>query len=216
MRLNRPGNFQFVLLASCCLLAHFASALPSDKGQAIHFAAQKATLDQKNGVTTYTGNVEISQGTLLVKADKVTAHFNAETQKLERIHAEGSPARYQQQPEPDQGVMVIEANTVTALFDIDTQRIEKIQAEGSPARYQQQPSLDKGVISANANSISYIPTTEQLLLLDNASLEQDGASMSANKIVYDILKEVMQAAGDSNSEQERIEIVIPPQPDTQD
>lgn len=216
MRPNTPGNVKFLLLVVLCLLVNLANALPSDKGQAIHFAARQATLDQKNGITTYTGDVEISQGTLLVKADKVTAHFNAETQKLERIHAEGSPARYQQQPEPDKGVMVIEAKTVTALFDTETQRIEKIQAEGSPARYQQQPSLDKGVISANANSISYTPRTEQLLLLDNASLEQDGASMSANTIVYDILKQVMQAAGDSNSEQERIEIVIPPQPDTQD
>lgn len=216
MHLNICSSYIFAALFAGYLASNPAHALSSDKEQAIHFAARQATLDQKNGITTYTGDVEISQGTLRVKADRVTAHFNAETQKLEKIHAEGSPARYEQQPDANQGTMVIEARTVTALFENSTQRVEKIQAEGSPARYQQQPSLDKGVISANANNISYTPRTEQLLLLENASLEQDGASMSANRIVYDILKEVMQAAGDSNSDQQRIEIIIPPQLDLQD
>lgn len=215
MRPNPQKFFTLVAVISAGFISSVSWAVPADKSQALQFAAQRATLDMKRGVTTYSGDVQISQGTMLVKADVVTAHFDPATQKIERIHAQGSPALYQQQPDIDKGVMVIEAKTVTALFDITTQRVEKIQAEGSPARYQQQPSLDKGVITANANSISYTPIDEQLLLMENASLEQDGASMSASKIVYDIRAEVMQAAGDENAQQ-RIEIVIPPQPDTQD
>lgn len=189
-----------------------AAALPTDRAQPIHIAAQQATLDQRKGVTTYTGDVQFTQGSMVVKADIITAHFNAETQKIERIHAVGKPALYQQQPELDKGVMVIEANTVTALFDSATQRVEKIEAEGAPAHYRHQPSLDKGIINARANNISYTLGDQQLLLLNNASLEQDGASMSANRIVYDTLREVMQAAGDTSTRQQRIEIVIPPQP----
>jgi lipopolysaccharide export system protein LptA len=215
MRLKPHNIFSLATMISAGFIASVCYALPADKSEALQFAAQRATLDMKRGVTTYSGDVQISQGTMQVKADVVTAHFDPVTQKIERIHAEGSPALYQQQPDIDKGVMVIEAKTVTALFNAATQQVEKIQAEGSPARYQQQPSLDKGVITANANSISYTPIDEQLLLMENASLEQDGASMSASKIVYDIRAEVMQAAGDDNA-QERIEIVIPPQPDSQD
>lgn len=215
MRLNAQRFCKFLALISAGLVPSLSYALPEDKAQALQFAAQRATLDMKQGITTYSGDVQISQGTMLVKADVVTAHFNPVTQKIEKINAQGSPAMYQQQPDLDKGVMVIEAKTVTALFDAGTQRVEKIQAEGSPATYRQQPSLDKGVISANANSISYTPIDERLLLLDNASLEQDGASMSASRIVYDIRAEVMQAAGDDGN-QERIEIVIPPQLDLKD
>ena len=196
MRLNAQRFCKLFALISAGLTPSLSYALPEDKAQALQFAAQRATLDMKQGITTYSGDVQISQGSMLVKADVVTAHFNPVTQKIEKIHAQGSPAFYQQQPDLDKGVMVIEAKTVTALFDTGTQRVEKIQAEGSPATYRQQPSLDKGVISANANSISYTPSDERLLLLDNASLEQDGASMSASRIVYDIRAEVMQAAGD--------------------
>lgn len=193
------------------LLPLAASALPSDKEQEIRIAANTATLDQKKGVTIYSGDVQFSQGSLVLKADTVTAHFDAETQKIEKIEAHGSPARYEQQPEINKGVMVIEASSVTALFDGDTQKIGKIEAKGSPARFEQQPSLEKGVITAQANTINYLPDAQRLLLVTNASLEQDGASMNANEIVYDLLKEVMQAAGDARSEQQRIEIIIPPQ-----
>lgn len=213
MHLNIP---HLLLAAAITLLAGMVNALPTDKNQQIHIAAQRATLDQKQGVTIYSGDVQFSQGSMLVKADKVIAHFNAQTQKIEKIQAVGSPARYQQQPEPNKGTMVIEAKSVTALFDASTQKVSKVQADGAPARYQHQPSLKKGVISAQANSISYTPTDERLLLLDGASLEQDGASMSANQIVYDIRKEMMRALGDDNSEQQRIEIIIPPQTEAKD
>lgn len=201
---------QLMLVAAGLLLSVSALGLPTDKAQPIHIAAQTATLDQKKGVTIYSGDVQFTQGTMLVKADVVTAHFNAQTQKIEKIHAQGSPARYQQQPEINKGIMVIEARSVTALFDAGTQKVEKIEAEGNPASFKQQPSLEKGVITAQAHNISYMPVDQRLLLLTNASLEQDGASMNANKIVYDLLNEIMQAAGDTQSNQQRIEIIIPP------
>lgn len=205
-----PLDSRLLITSVAIILALPCNALPTDKSQNIHIAAQKAVLDQKKGITTYSGDVQFSQGSMVLKADTVTAHFNAQTQKIERIHARGAPARYQQQPDIDKGVMVIEAHNVVARFDTHTQRIEKVEAEGQPARFQQQPSLEKGVITAQAQSISYTPGNQLLLLLNDASLEQDGASMSANRIVYDILKEVMQAAGENGSGQQRIEIVIPP------
>ncbi len=203
----RPHSLWLICL---WLLSSQGQALPNDRDQPIRIAAQQAILDQRQGITIYSGDVQFSQGSMLVKADRVTAHFNAESQKIEKIHAEGSPALYQQRTDDDTGEMRIEANSVTALFNSTTQRINAIDAAGSPALYQQKPAADKGVISARANNIRYTPNDERLLLLDNASLEQDGASMSASRIVYDIREEVMQAAGQGDSGQERIEIIIPP------
>jgi lipopolysaccharide export system protein LptA len=192
------------------LLCSQGQALPNDRDQPIRIAAQEAVLDQRQGVTIYSGDVQFSQGSMLVKADRVTAHFNPESQKIEKIHAEGSPALYQQSTDDAAGEMRIEATSVTAQFNSATQRISAIDAAGSPALYQQKPASDKGVISARANNIRYTPSEEQLLLLENASLEQDGASMSASRIVYNIRDEVMQAAGQGDSGRERIEIIIPP------
>jgi lipopolysaccharide export system protein LptA len=199
------------LFLTLAFSAQTAYALPSDKEQEIRIAANTATLDQRKGVTIYSGDVQFSQGSLLLKADTVIAHFNADTQKIEKIEAHGAPAHYQQQPEVNKGVMVIEAKSVIALFDNDTQKIGKIEAQGSPARFEQQPSLDKGVITAKADNINYLPDHQRLLLVSNASLEQDGAFMNATEITYDLLKEVMQAAGNPQSDQQRIEIIIPPQ-----
>ena len=41
-----------------------ANALPSDANQPIRLLADKATYSEKSGVTSYAGNVTITQGTL--------------------------------------------------------------------------------------------------------------------------------------------------------
>ena len=41
-----------------------ALALPSDRSQPISLVADKATYNDKTGITTYTGNVVIEQGTM--------------------------------------------------------------------------------------------------------------------------------------------------------
>jgi len=218
MRLN-PARLLIATLLSCSLIAGSHAALAADENQLIRIAAEKATLDQKQGITTYTGDVQFTQGSMSIKADVVIAHFNPVTQKLDRIHAKGSPARYELQATSEKGLMLIEATEVNATFEADSQRIRTINAKGSPAIYQQQPTPDKGVISARALSITYTPFNQNLALDEQASLEQDGASMSGSHITYDLTKEVMQAAGgDSSSETEpkRIEIIIPPQTIRQD
>lgn len=202
------------LVTALCLVLFGtgAQALPSDDAQEIRIQAEYATLDQKQGVTTYSGDVRFSQGSMSINADKVIFHFDTETQKIEKIYATGAPVLYQMQPTADKGLMRIEAEEVTAVFDGSTQRrISSVNARGGPALYQQQPTPDKGIISARARSITYTPGNQNLALEEQASLEQDGASMSGTRIVYDLNKEVMQAAGGDSEEQKRIEIIIPPQ-----
>ncbi len=85
-------------------------------------------------------------------------------------------------------------------------------ATGSPARFQQQPEKDQGVVIAAAKQITYTPNNEHLVLIEDASVEQNGAVMSGPHIDYDLVKEVMKAAGNNGAsgDGQRIEIVIPP------
>jgi|SRR5690554_2936474 lipopolysaccharide transport periplasmic protein LptA len=169
------GSYLFLLLCTFWLPTA-AHALPSDKEQPIHISANSAQLDRKQRTATYTGDVKLKQGTLEISADRITIHTN------------------------------------------NNDKVEKMEAHGSPARYQQKPAENQATITAQANSIRYTLTNEHLLLLENAFLEQEnGASISGNRIDYDIRKEIMKAAGKKDAQQpQRIEIVIPPQTINQD
>lgn len=172
-----PVNFRFTLapfaLVMAALFAGYSTvtlALPSDKNETIRGSADNLTVDQKNGVATYTGSVKIQQGSLVITANSIVIHTN-----------------------PDSSV-------------------EKMIATGSPARFQQQPEKDQGVVTAAAKQITYTPNNEHLLLVEDASVEQNGAVMSGPHIDYDLVKEVMKAAGNNGASGngQRIEIVIPP------
>lgn len=160
-------------LALAMLITSFSAAtyaLPTDKTETIRGSADNLTVDQKNGVATYTGSVKIAQGSLMISADSIVIHTNADSS------------------------------------------VEKMIATGSPARFQQQPEKDQGVVTAAAKQITYTPNNEHLLLVEEASVEQNGAVMSGPHIDYDLVKEVMKAAGNNTASGggQRIEIVIPP------
>lgn len=171
------AKFRFIMPTFALVIAVFIAgysatslALPSDKNETIRGSADNLTVDQKNGVATYTGSVKIEQGSLMISADSIVIHTNADSS------------------------------------------VEKMIATGNPARFQQQPEKDQGVVTAAAKQITYTPNNERLVLIENASVEQNGAVMSGPHIDYDLLKEVMKAAGKNGTSGngQRIEIVIPP------
>src|SRR6187431_404947 len=164
--------FALVLAVLIASYSAVSQALPSDKNETIRGSADNLTVDQKNGVATYTGAVKIEQGSLMISADSIVIHTNADS------------------------------------------TVEKMIATGNPARFQQQPEKDQGVVTASAKQITYTPNNERLVLVENASVEQNGAVMSGPHIDYDLLKEVMKAAGKNGTpgNGQRIEIVIPPKP----
>lgn len=113
-----------------------------------------------------------------------------------------------------QGSLMITADSIVIRTNPDSS-VEKMIATGSPARFQQQPAKDQGVVTAAAKQITYTPSNEHLLLVEDASVEQNGAVMSGPHIDYDLVKEVMKAAGNNGAagDGQRIEIVIPPKSD---
>lgn len=91
-------------------LAAAVGALPDDSQQPIRISADQALRDDRKGITVYTGNVRMQQGSLQIEADKITLHHRQD--QPDRIVARGTPARMQQQPEIDQEPVRAAARTI--------------------------------------------------------------------------------------------------------
>jgi len=105
-----------VIAAACVLTIAIGTtvsthALDSDRDQPVHIEADKATYNQQTGVTVYTGNVIVTQGTIRLQADTVTANLD-QAHSLKDVTANGKPAKFQQKVQPDKGIVYGEGNTV--------------------------------------------------------------------------------------------------------
>ncbi len=158
-------NF-IMLFATSLMFCLQSQALPSDRLQPIEIESDRAERNEKLGRTIYAGGVVITQGTIQIKADKVT---------------------------------------VTNVGN----KVARIVCVGKPAHYQQQPATDQGLIFARASTIEYLLDKNQISLIKNASLEQNGSTISGELIEYDLPKELVKAQGDLTGKQ-RIQMVIPP------
>jgi len=93
------------------LCAVFTQALPEDRDLPMRITADKAERDDISGVTIYTGNVVLIQGTLKLESEKLTI-YHAEEEPSEII-AEGNPAKMEQRPEVDKAIMYARAQVIT-------------------------------------------------------------------------------------------------------
>ena len=94
-----------------------AWALPSDRNQQITLLADRATFSEKTGVTTYTGNVVIEQGTMKLQANSIVANLNSR-KEISTITANGSPARFQQKLEANKGLAKGQAQKLSIMLKL--------------------------------------------------------------------------------------------------
>lgn len=94
-----------------CAFSAMSFALPSDRNQPISLLADRATYNDKTGITTYTGNVVIEQGSMKINAASIVANLNANKQ-ISTVTASGSPAKFQQQLETNRGIARGEAQKI--------------------------------------------------------------------------------------------------------
>lgn len=106
-----------------------------------------------------------------------------------------------------QGSMRINADKIVIYNTKD--KVTKIIARGKPAAYQQKPNATEGKVIARANVLEYQIDKETLRLLEGASLQQEGTSLSGNTIEYDVRRSVVKAGSDAKQNQ-RVRMVIPP------
>src|SRR5690606_12777812 len=67
-----------------------------NRDQPIRVVSDRAELDEQKGVSTYTGNVVITQGLTRLDADKVVIH-SSEAGQISKLIATGKQAHYQEQ-----------------------------------------------------------------------------------------------------------------------
>jgi|TARA_B100001059_G_C17617478_1_gene467755 lipopolysaccharide export system protein LptA len=106
-----------------------------------------------------------------------------------------------------QGSIVINADRV--IIVTDTEDGDRIVCTGNPAHYQQVINTEDGLVIASANTIQYFLKNERIGLIQDASLEQNGTTITGDKIDYDLKAEIVKASSQSDTKQ-RIEMVIPP------
>ena len=99
-----------LLLILLCGFPSASWALASDADQPIHIEGDDAKIDQNNETIVYTGNVQIVQGTLRVKGDKMVVRISGD--QVRQITTLGKPARYRQMLDGDQGEVVANADSI--------------------------------------------------------------------------------------------------------
>ena len=107
-----------------------------------------------------------------------------------------------------QGSILIDAEEVTIHYEDDT--VSRILCLGSPASYQQISLDDTTLVIAKAETIEYLLINDIINLKTNASLARNGTFIKGDTINYDLAKGTWKAKGDDQSDQKRIQHVIPP------
>jgi len=75
-------------------------ALSTDREKPIHVEADWAEADEIRRTTVYKGAVVITQGSMRIKGDTVTLHYD-EDHALIKVEVEGRPAQFRQRPDGD-------------------------------------------------------------------------------------------------------------------
>jgi lipopolysaccharide export system protein LptA len=130
-----------------------AQALDSDSKEPIYIESDRATYDENTGETVYIGNVQATQGSLVVNSDQMTVYQKEGT--TEKVVAIGKPVRLKQTPEgggedingtsaraeyfPEQNLLilldqavVIQGNITTASDRIEYDSVKGVAKAGSP------------------------------------------------------------------------------------
>ena len=102
-----------LLLAFSLFGSAVSTALPNDRQQSITIKADSTIRDEKNGITTFKGDVIIEQGSLSIAAEKVIVYGS---KTISRIVATGKPAKLKQRPDINKGVVTAQSHKIEYSF----------------------------------------------------------------------------------------------------
>ena len=94
--INLPGSLR-VLCALALLVAGAAHAERADRDRPMHLEANRVVMDDARQVSSFEGRVQLTQGTLLIQADKIVVSEDA--QGYQHLTATGHPAKFRQRYE---------------------------------------------------------------------------------------------------------------------
>ncbi|MBF0265002.1 MAG: lipopolysaccharide transport periplasmic protein LptA [Gammaproteobacteria bacterium] len=162
------NSIKLILLFYLCI-TNIAHALDSDKNQPISLNADSADINDLKGISIFTGNVILTQGSLTLKANKLTAIYD-KSRKIHKIIAEtdknsNTPASIKQLPEGKNEYIQAQANTINYLI-----KNGKIRLLGKASFWQENSvfrgeiidyDIDKAMLKAIGNPIGKQGTTEK-------------------------------------------------------
>ena len=143
-------KLKFSLLAGLCatLLALPAHAEKDDRTKPVNLEANTVTLDDVKKISLYQGNVIMSQGTLMLRADRVQVTQNENG--LDKISATGRPVAFRQKVDGRDEFIEGFANRIE--FDSVNSQLELI---GQAQLRRGRDELRGAQISYNANTEFY-------------------------------------------------------------
>ena len=202
----RPRNLKPILLLAClcALLASApARALKTDKNQPInvhsdHGDFQADPKNSSNGVGVYTGHVVITQGSIVINADK--AVFHVVDNNLDTADITGNPATFVQQP--DQG-LPMHGQSLEITYDVPKNEIVLI----THARLTQQV-LTKAGAAGTTLPAPAARTVINGIVVNDISVPGERL-MTAERIRYNTdTQHVIAKSGDSA--EQRVHVSFPP------
>ncbi|MBV7387041.1 lipopolysaccharide transport periplasmic protein LptA [Pasteurellaceae bacterium TAE3-ERU1] len=130
-------------LAAALLCSVSAYALKDDTQQPINISSDNQSLDLEHNVVTFSDNVVITQGSILIKAGKVTITRPGENDKngQEKVAAYGSPVTFQQQL--DNG-KIIHGRANQVNYDVGAQFLK---LTGNAQLKQEDSQIDAQIIT---------------------------------------------------------------------
>ena len=138
----------FYAALCAALLASPAHAEKADRDKPVNLEADMVTLDDIRKVSVYQGNVILSQGTLMLRADRVQVTQNAGG--LDKLNATGRPATFRQKLEGRDEFIEGFANRIE--YDSVNSQLEMI---GQAQMRRGGDELRGAQISYNANTEFY-------------------------------------------------------------
>lgn len=107
----QPRRNRLLCLVLALVASTSAQAIGPNRDQPIRVVSDRAELDDQKGVSTYTGNVVITQGLTRLAADQVVIHSTSDGQ-ISKLIATGKQAHYQEQENPSSPATHAYADTI--------------------------------------------------------------------------------------------------------
>lgn len=106
-----------------------------------------------------------------------------------------------------QGSMALTGDALSVHIEDD--RVVRVVVDGSPATYKQRPDGKDRDINARARHMEYFTDPEKVVLEQDARVEQEGNTLTSERIIYDVTTNQVTAEGGSKPDQ-RVIITLQP------
>jgi lipopolysaccharide export system protein LptA len=160
MHAARSISKQLLLAIVFAMTTIPSHALPEDRSQPIRISADTAVRDDRSRETRYEGNVELTQGSLRIKAESIAVSISDDDNQF--IVATGSPAVLRQRPSAEEALVTATAGRIEYHHDSDLVQL----SEG--ARVEQDGALIVG------ERIDYLISAQRI--------QADGNSAGNNRV----------------------------------